>query len=48
VETYIVAYGSIFGGMSFVGPFDSFEDGEEWADHNGGEWWVIQLDHPDN
>lgn len=46
---YAVSYGEPFDRINFVGPFDSFDEAEVWADMEIGmhySWWVIQLEDP--
>lgn len=48
---YIVATGNPFGstdGLKFIGPFDSFEDADEYARSTDLEnSWIIELISPD-
>lgn len=46
-DNYIVAVGDPFDAMNFYGPFDSFEDAEEWADSCGRFNWIIGLESPE-
>lgn len=40
----IVIIGTIFDGLSFVGPFDDIEDAVTWGElHNAEEWQVATL-----
>ena len=46
---YAVAYGEPFDRINFVGPFETFDEAEIWADFeigSGNSWWVIQLEDP--
>ena len=44
---YAVAVGEMFDGMTFYGPFDTFDDAESWAGNNSSlSWWIIGLENP--
>lgn len=43
VTKAIVIIGTIFDGLSFVGPFDDIEDAFTWAEHHAEEWQVATL-----
>ena len=45
---YIVAEGNAFNGLSFVGPFSTFEEAALWANkYNGALWLVIEVTRPE-
>lgn len=47
-EKYAVAVGEMFDGITFHGPFEFFEDAEDWAGNNANlNWWIIGLENPD-
>jgi hypothetical protein len=41
----IVVTGNPIDGFAYHGPFDTFEDAEEWAQNAGvmGDWWITDL-----
>lgn len=45
---YAVAMGEMFDAIDFFGPFDSFDEAQEWADKNSGmrSWWAVELLDP--
>jgi len=46
---YVVAQGSAFEGIQMVGPFDSFEEAQKFAEADtviGTDWHVVQLKDP--
>lgn len=46
---YLVAYGEMFDHINFVGPFDTFDEAEIWADFeigSGNSWWVLGMENP--
>ena len=46
---YIVAYGEMFDSINFIGPFDTFDEAEVWADFeiaSGSSWWVLGMEKP--
>lgn len=47
-EMYAVAMGEMFDAIDFFGPFDSFDEAQEWADKNSGmrSWWAVELLDP--
>ena len=42
---YIIAYGNVFEGMGFIGPFNTAEEAIEYAEHRvkNVEWHVGTL-----
>ena len=45
----IVAYGEPFDKQNFVGPFDGWDEAQEWADFeigSGNSWWLLELENP--
>jgi len=43
---YMVAYGNVVDGMSFVGPFLNHEDAVLHCDGNDSQWNIIELVSP--
>lgn len=45
---FAVAFGEPFDAIDFFGPFDCFDDAEDWADCNNDmrSWWIIKLNDP--
>ena len=44
---YVVAYGNVADGFSFVGPFNNANDAGDYAgESDDREWWVVKLDPP--
>lgn len=47
-DQYIVIAGNLFDGFTHYGVFDSFDEGQEWADSTIGftlDWWIAKLDN---
>ena len=45
--TYLIVYGDILDGFTFVGPFETFEAAANYAERNQGQWTVVSLQAPD-
>lgn len=47
-EQRIIVTGTPVEGFTFIGPFDSFDSAESYADHIGvmGDWWITDLQSP--
>lgn len=47
-ETCVAVIGNLSDGFNVVGPFDSFDDAEEWCDKfaTGQPSWVMPLKSP--
>ena len=47
-EQRIIVTGTPIDGFTYIGPFDSFESAEAYADHIGvmGDWWITDLQSP--
>lgn len=47
-EQRIIVTGTPIDGFTYIGPFDSFESAESYADHIGvmGDWWITDLQSP--
>lgn len=43
---FVVCYGNIVDGMSFVGPFISHDDAVLHCDGDDSQWNIIELDAP--
>lgn len=48
---YLIAFGNPVDGFGFIGPFDSAEDANEYAEHDRDlscvDWWVVELIAPE-
>jgi hypothetical protein len=45
---YIILYGNPVDGLSFEGPFDSFDDAEAHTLEHDNDWWIVDLIEPDH
>lgn len=46
---YVVITGDPLLGFNFIGPFDSLEDADSWAENKlGGDWWLTHLENPED
>jgi hypothetical protein len=47
-EQRIIVTGTPIDGFTYIGPFDSFDSAESYADHIGvmGDWWITTLQSP--
>lgn len=46
---FAVAYGELFDAINFIGPFETFDEAEGYADFeigSGNSWWVVELENP--
>lgn len=43
---YLVAYGNLYEGFTFVGPFDSFDAAIHYAEQNAPSGWAIYALYP--
>ncbi len=46
---FLLVVGDPVDGFDYVGPFDSSEQAQEWAQEftDGDSWWVVELQSPD-
>lgn len=45
-HTYILVIGNPIDGLTFIGPFEVFEDAEEYANSCGELWLIADLNTP--
>lgn len=45
-EKYIVVKGNLNDGFRFIGPFDSFEQADEYTTNDSADIWISQLEQP--
>jgi hypothetical protein len=46
---HVVMYGNPAIGFSLVGPFDTVDEANEWADDNATreyDWWILPIAEP--
>lgn len=43
---YCVAAGNPFEGLTLHGPFDTWEEANEFAASTDGDWWIVDLHDP--
>jgi hypothetical protein len=46
-HTYILIYGNPVDGMKFEGPFETFEDAEDYTINSWEDWWIAELKTPE-
>lgn len=47
-DQYLIAYGNLYDGFTFVGPFDSYDAAIRYAEHDANiDWVVCTLYSPD-
>lgn len=44
---WCVAYGNAFEGMALYGPFDTFEQADEWASSGDEPCSIVQINEPE-
>ena len=47
-DSFVVAIGNPFDGISLVGPFDDAEEANEWAENHAraNDWWSMHVRDP--
>ena len=43
----VIVYGNLSDGFTFVGPFDSFDDADEYTQGTSTGFWIATLEQPD-
>jgi len=47
METYLIVYGNLVDGFTFVGPFESIEAASSYAERDQGQWSIVPVYAPD-
>ena len=46
---YVIARGNPFEGINLTGPFDTWDDAQEYGEEfvtDSKDWWIIELNEP--
>ena len=47
MQKFIVITGNPVDGFTHIGPFNGREEAEDYIYHDSSDWWVVELDTPE-